>query len=195
MLAGITLVLITRPWIEVTGSALSLSPLDLAEWLTLVPDVRFGADAMQTPLALRLIFALLVFALTLVSEHRFSVLWIAMGILACAGILLLMPPVEYFMDVSQRSDTNYTQLFHVGLFALFLVGLGLSGLIERFRKIALSLTVSAMIILTLLAVPAAEQYVWSYGLQSTTHIALWIATLILWIVMALLTDTDTKKGA
>jgi hypothetical protein len=184
--------LITRPWIEIGSAALSLSPLDLAEWLTLVPDVRFGADAMQTPFALRFIPALLVFALTLIPTRRFSVLWAAAGIAALAGVLLLLPPIEYFTDPNQRADINYTQLFHVGLTTIFLAGLGLSGLTRRFIRIILPITLLTILMLTLLAVPTAQQYVLSYGLQSRVHIELWVTTLILWSVTALL--PNTKKG-
>ncbi len=128
-----------------------MSAFDLAEWTTLVPEVRYGGNAMALPQQLRLLLVLLVFAVSLLPNRRFSWGWVACGVVALAGVVALLPPFEYFIDPGTgfRADVNYNQLMTLALIALGAAVLGLSGLLWRFRRIIFLLLVGGAIILAL----------------------------------------------
>ncbi|MCU0466122.1 MAG: hypothetical protein MUF38_16330 [Anaerolineae bacterium] len=161
MVAG-ALYLLTRPWVWLDSAALSLSAFDFAEWLTIVPAVRFGEDAMQTPFYLRLLPALLLFALTLLSGRRFSLGWWltvpAVGLM----VIGLLPPPEYFLDPALRPDSNYEQLVMVAAIALGLSVVGLSGVLLRFQRVLLPVIFAVCAVLAWFAVQRGGGYINTY---------------------------------
>lgn len=184
MVAG-ALYLLTRPWVWLDNAALSLSAFDFAEWLTIVPAVRFGEDAMQTPLYLRLLPALLMFVLTLLPSRRFSLNWWLT--LPAVGLMVvgLLPPPEYFLDPSTRPDTNYEQLVMVALIALGLSAVGLSGVLWRFRRTLIPLVLALSVVLAWFATQRADGYIDAY-LPASVSALPFIAWALLGAALALL---------
>jgi hypothetical protein len=128
------LLLLSRPWLKAGNAALTFSPFDLAEWLTLVPDVRFGANAMTTPFYIRLVHALVFCCVAVLPRQMFSVGWWCAALVGIAGSIALLPPVEFFIRPEMRPDSNYEQLVMVAGLSGFLVVLGLSPLGRRFGQ-------------------------------------------------------------
>jgi hypothetical protein len=130
------------PWLASSGASLSLNGYDLAEWSSLVPGVRYGAQPMVVPGLLR---AQLVFAaaiVTLLPTRRGSWLWWTCGAGALALVIALLPPFEYFLEESWRTDVNYGQQVTFALLALF--NAGVSWMLPRGRQRQLALIVMAI---------------------------------------------------
>jgi hypothetical protein len=127
---------LTLPWVNNGAAAVSLSAFDLAEWTTIVPEVRYGGNAMTLPYNLRLLVVIMVFAVSLIPKGRFSLGWFICAGLVLAGVIGLLPPFEYFIDSGTgfRGDSNYNQLMSLAWMALVVGLLGLSGLLSRFRR-------------------------------------------------------------
>jgi hypothetical protein len=129
------------PWLASNGASLSLNGYDLAEWSSLVPGVRYGAQPMVVPGLLRaqLIFAAAIVAL--LPTRRGSWLWWICGAGALALVVALLPPFEYFLEESWRTDVNYGQQVTLALLALF--NAGVSWMMPRGRQRQLVLIVMA----------------------------------------------------
>lgn len=155
---------LTLPWTYNGSSALSFSAFDLAEWTTLVPEVRYGGNAMALPQNLRLLVVLLMFAMSLLPNRRFSMGWFACALIGLAGFVGLLPPFEYFIDprTGFRGDSNYNQLMTLALIGLGAVILGLSGLLWRFKRIVIPLLVVGMVLLALSSATESLSYLNRY---------------------------------
>jgi hypothetical protein len=129
------------PWLASNGASLSLNGYDLAEWSSLVPGVRYGAQPMVVPGLLRaqLIFAAAIVAL--LPTRRGSWLWWICGAGALALVVAILPPFEYFLEESWRTDVNYGQQVTLALLALF--NAGVSWMMPRGRQRQLVLIVMA----------------------------------------------------
>jgi hypothetical protein len=115
---ALALVAYCVPWMASSGASLSLNGYDLAEWSSLVPGVRYGAQPMVVPGLLRaqLIFAAAIMAL--LPTRRGSWMWWIFGACALALAIALLPPFEYFLEESWRTDVNYGQQVTFALLAL-----------------------------------------------------------------------------
>gem|GEM_PF-1751550 len=155
---------LTLPWTNTGAASLSMSAFDLAEWTTLVPEVRYGGNAMALPQQLRLLMVLMVFAVSMLPNRRFSWGWFAALLVVLAGIIALLPPFEYFIDPGSgfRGDVNYNQLMTLALIAAGLGVIGLSGWLLRLRRILLPITAVALVILALSALSDSLMYLNRY---------------------------------
>ncbi len=90
------------------GAAFSVNVYDLAEWMSLVPRVRFGEPPLLTPGLMRLVPALLAVVLCVSAQEtkRRGLRWLlrALALQLCIGLL---PPVEFLRG--QLGDPNYRQ--------------------------------------------------------------------------------------
>lgn len=90
------------------GAAFSVNLYDLAEWVSLVPRVRFGEPPLVAPGVLRLVPALVAIMLgvSAASAQRRWLRWLlrALALLLCVGLL---PPIEFLRG--QLGDPNYRQ--------------------------------------------------------------------------------------
>lgn len=90
------------------GAAFSSNLYDLAEWIGLIPRVRYGEQPMFIPGLLRVIPALIAIALSVQSAKINSrpLRWLVriLAILICVGLL---PPFEFYRG--NLGDVNYRQ--------------------------------------------------------------------------------------
>ena len=107
------------PWLASSGASLSLNGYDLAEWSSLVPGVRYGAQPMVIPGLLRAQLIFIAAIVALLPTRRGSWLWWICGAAALALVMALLPPFEYFLEESWRTDVNYGQQVTFALLALF----------------------------------------------------------------------------
>lgn len=114
------------------GAAFSANVHDLAEWISLIPSVRYGASSLLIPGLLRVIPGLLAIALAVeasrLPDKNTRLRWLvrSVAILVCVG---LMPPFEFFRG--NLGDVNYRQQ------ALIAVLTGLAVLVMIIRPIRL----------------------------------------------------------
>lgn len=172
MLAVAVLMLLSRPWLETGTAALDFSPFDLAEWLTLVPDVRFGSDELTTPLLIRLVHALVFCAVTLLPRRMFGLGWWCVATIGVLGSLMLLPPIEFFIRPEFRADPNYGQLVQVTLISLGLVAIGLSPIGRRFRRPLGALVMVAVVVCAWLTTQTASAYLATQSIPHTPTVAL-----------------------
>lgn len=113
-------------WVNNAAAALSANAFDLAEWVGIIPAVRYADPPMSAPFALRLALVCLawLFALRSANAERFSVR-VALGVISLALALSLRPPIAFFRG--ETADPNYQQLAVLCLTAL--IGVGLISLI------------------------------------------------------------------
>lgn len=155
------------PWLASSGSSLSLNGYDLAEWSSLIPGVRYGAQPMVVPGLLRaqLIFAAAIVAL--LPARRGSWLWWICGAGALALVIALLPPFEYFLEESWRADVNYGQQVTFALLA------AVNALIcwvmprGRQRRLALILMATAAIVTAIIGASRAVGLAAGYDLPAT----------------------------
>ncbi|MFZ4825880.1 MAG: hypothetical protein ACOYLB_00850 [Phototrophicaceae bacterium] len=110
------------PWIQHAESvALTANLYDLAEWMTLHPDVRGMGQSLPISLALRVILVLLGWAI-FEKSHSQDIFLRLVGYCFVAFLLLpIAPPVESLRN--NLSDWNYRQQFI--LLIIYIVGLSL----------------------------------------------------------------------
>lgn len=106
------------PWLASTGASLSLNGYDLAEWSSLIPGVRYGAQPMLIPGLLRAPLLLAAGMVALLPTRRGSPFWWLCGAAGLALVIALLPPFEYFLQESWRGDVNYGQQVTFALLAL-----------------------------------------------------------------------------
>jgi hypothetical protein len=96
-------------WINNRAAALSANAFDLAEWVGIVPAVRYAQPPLSAPFALRAALVCLawLFALRGALAQRLAVR-VAMSILGLALALSLRPPIAFFRG--ETGDPNYQQL-------------------------------------------------------------------------------------
>jgi len=155
------------PWLASSGASLSLNGYDLAEWSSLVPGVRYGAQPMVIPGLLRaqLVFAAMIAAL--LPTRRGSWLWWICGAGALALAIALLPPFEYFLEESWRADVNYGQQVTFALLALF--NAGVCWVMPRGmpRRISLIVVAAAGVITALAGVSQAVGLAAGYSVPAT----------------------------
>jgi hypothetical protein len=145
-LLGLALVSYFIPWLVGGSTSLRFGAYDLAEWISL----RLPDRPMQIVLLLRVIPVLLAMLIGLFgAESRrwsatwwlsvFTILFIAVG---------LLPPFEFFLDSSLRSDMNYSQQFQLSGAALILGLVSFSGILRRFQTISM-LFIGVVILVTI----------------------------------------------
>lgn len=141
-----------------------MSAFDLAEWTTIVPEVRYGGNAMTLPYNLRLLMVMLIAMMSLLPQRRFSWGWFSCVALALAAVIGLLPPFEYFIDPGTgfREDVNYNQLMNVALIGLGVAAVGLSGFVWGFKRIIFPLVIAVAIMLALSASGEALGYMRRY---------------------------------
>lgn len=98
------------PWLDHPVAALSFNAYDLAEWVSLIPDVRNGSPPMIAPLLVRLTFAglALCFALQAIRARRTPSRLFA-TLLTGFSLVWLVPPIEFFRNITRTQDTNHWQ--------------------------------------------------------------------------------------
>lgn len=113
-------------WVNNAAAALSANAFDLAEWVGIIPAVRYADPPMSAPFALRLALVCLawLFALRSAATERFGGR-VALGVMSLALALSLRPPIAFFRG--ETADPNYQQLAVLCLTAL--IGVGLISLI------------------------------------------------------------------
>src|SRR5688572_2499657 len=155
------------PWLASSGASLSLNGYDLAEWSSLVPGVRYGAQPMVVTGLLRaqLIFAAAIVAL--LPTRRGSWLWWICGAAAVALAVALLPPFEYFLEESWRVDVNYGQQVTFALLALVNAAICWVMPRGRQRRIALIVIAAAGIITALAGASQAVGLAAGYDIPAT----------------------------
>jgi len=128
------------PWAAAASSALTFSAYDLAEWTSLIPGVRYGAEPMAAPGQLRAVLIVFTLLIALLPRRRRSAAGALSAAAALALVIAQLPPLEYFMDAGFHADVNYGQQFTFSV--LSLIGAALCWMVPRGtpRTIALVLT-------------------------------------------------------
>jgi hypothetical protein len=114
------------------GAALSANVADLAEWVSLVPGVRYGAQPMLIPGLLRAVPALFAVGISLEGGGAVAIttrrLTLLLAILICVGAL---PPFDFFRG--GWGDINYQNQLAIALLGAFGV-IGVRVLARRERR-------------------------------------------------------------
>lgn len=160
---------LSLPWIKTGAAALSFSAFDLAEWTTIIPEVRYGGNAMTLPYHLRLLVVVLIGLVSLLPRRRFQSGWWWCAAIALAGVIGLLPPFEYFIDPGTgfRGDPNYNQLMSVAWTGLAVALIGLSGVLSRIQRVVLLGGALFGVILALVAMNEATLYANRYIVTQT----------------------------
>lgn len=168
------------PWLASSGSSLSLNGYDLAEWSSLVPGVRYGAQPMVVPGLLRAQFIFMAAIITLLPTRHGTWLWWACGAAGLAVVIALLPPFEYFLEESWRGDVNYGQQVTFALLALFNAAICWVLPRGRQRRLALIAMAAAGIVTAVAGVTHAVGLAAGYDIPATIGmgVAGYIAALI-----------------
>ena len=104
-------------WINNRAAALSANAFDLAEWIGIMPAVRYAEPPLSAPFALRaaLVSLAWLFALRGALAQRFAVR-AAMSVIGLALAVSLRPPIAFFRG--ETGDPNYQQLAALCLVAV-----------------------------------------------------------------------------
>jgi len=117
------LIAYSLPWVVNPGASQTLNAYDLAEWMSLHPQVRAGSPSLLAPFLLRM---LLVFTAGLIAfspSRRFSPAW-WLQVIGVSGIALaLLPAFEFF--TSDFSDPNYRQQLSLTILTFVAGAIGL----------------------------------------------------------------------
>ncbi|NPV67207.1 MAG: hypothetical protein HPY64_08695 [Anaerolineae bacterium] len=121
------------PWLWHPAAALSPQVFDLAEWTSLVPEIRNRPVALLPSLLLRSSVALLAVAIWLAAvgrqdHHQVTCI---QGAIAVCLTLMLLPPADFFLTAQE--DPNYRQQFWIALVA---VGIMVAAIVSRPRLAA-----------------------------------------------------------
>ncbi len=141
-------------WINNAAAALSANAFDLAEWVGIIPAVRYADPPMAAPFALRLALVMLAWLFALHGAAAQRLLGRAVfGVIGLALAVSLRPPIAFFRG--ETADPNYQQLALLCLLALIGVALisaaGWRGMARRWRwqlmalPLALSGVASALV--------------------------------------------------
>lgn len=115
------------PWVVHPTTALTLGAYDLAEWVSLRPDLDTSLLLRSQLLVLTLIFAFLI------PKARFTLIWWIGTIIALALVIAQLPPLDFFRSAS--GDPNYQQQFVLAVGSFIGVGIILTGVFEKFRSV------------------------------------------------------------
>lgn len=130
-------------WIRGYGAGLSLTGYDLAEWVSLIPGVRYGENPMLTPGLLRVQLMLMAMLVALVPARRWSVIWWICAGAALAFTVAQLPPFEYFIRSDWRDDVNYGQQATLSL--LMLINVAICLFVPRIRASQIAMMLVAII--------------------------------------------------
>ncbi|MCE7946651.1 MAG: hypothetical protein DYG88_04395 [Chloroflexi bacterium CFX4] len=109
-------------WINNAAAALSANAFDLAEWVGIIPAVRYADPPMVAPFALRLALVMLAWLFALHSAAARRLFGRAVfGVIGLALALSLRPPIAFFRG--ETADPNYQQLALLCFVALLGVAL------------------------------------------------------------------------
>lgn len=145
------------PWVVHPTTALTLGAYDLAEWVSLRPD-------LSTSLLLRLQPAILtlIFALNLPKDHFIAKWWI--GFLAVVILILAqLPPLDFFR--SATGDPNYQQQFIIVIATALGFIFILTGLVNQFRVVIILVLCVAGLISTFYSVLAAINHLEQFSIS------------------------------
>lgn len=148
------------PWMEGTGSAMTLNLRDLAEWCSLNPASRNAWLPLGTSLGLRLlpVFLLAMFAWRPETPPR---LRLALSLLAA---IALLPPPEHIVSIP--ADANTQQQAFVALLALLC---GPAGALRNARAGATQVMLAGLALLTaILSMASALDLQRSMGLDGVS---------------------------
>ena len=124
------------PWLLNPGSSLSLGANDLAEWASIHPHTHIENPSLLTSLLLRLplaCLALIVSFSTPTSVFKSHGWWLG-ALLVIVIAVALMPPLELL--TSARGNASYLQQITLVACVMFGGILGLSGLLSKWRWMA-----------------------------------------------------------
>ncbi|PJF37410.1 MAG: hypothetical protein CUN49_00365 [Candidatus Thermofonsia Clade 1 bacterium] len=109
-------------WINHQAAALSANAFDLAEWIGIIPAVRYAEPPLSAPLALRAALVCLawLFALRAVAVPHLGGR-LALNAIGLGLALSLRPPIAFFRG--ETGDPNYQQLAVLCLVALLGIAL------------------------------------------------------------------------
>ncbi len=109
-------------WVNHAAAALSANAFDLAEWVGIIPAVRYADPPMVAPFALRLALVMLAWLFALHGAAAQRLLGrVIFGVIGLALAASLRPPIAFFRG--ETADPNYQQL--AGLCLLALIGVAL----------------------------------------------------------------------
>lgn len=117
------------PWISSASVGLTLNGYDLAEWTSLHPQVYSANPPLITTLLLRIPLVCIALIAAFTVRFRTWVWWVG-TCLTMAIIIMLLPPLEF---INERGNTNYRQLAILAVLTFVGVGIGLSGVLSRWR--------------------------------------------------------------
>lgn len=158
VLAAAGLAACALPWVSNPGAGLTLGAYDLAEWISLAPD-------LTTSLLLRLQLLWLALLLALHTPHpRLTPGWWlnAIALLLLAGAQL--PPLEFFTQ--DRGNPNYQQQFLLACVTLVLAASVWVRLPRRLPAAAAVLIALSGIGLALAALASSTAVMQRYGLPA-----------------------------
>lgn len=156
------------PWWQHPTAALSPQIFDLAEWTSLVPEIRNGPVALLPSLLLRGSVALLAIAIWLVAigwQKRPQVSRVQVVMAICL-MLMLLPPVDFFLTA--QDDPNYRQQFWI---ILATIGIMVAAVVLRLRLAAWMLRIAA-VVLFVSATCAVAGLITSTPLTATLDVSL-----------------------
>jgi hypothetical protein len=120
------------PWVVGYGAGLTFNGYDLAEWASLNPITHATNPQMLPSLLLRMQLTLITLIIALLAGRRFvSISWWLCALLVGLLVIAQLPPFEFFTVA--RGDTNYGQQFMLTIISLIGGGVGLSGIVYRWR--------------------------------------------------------------
>ncbi len=125
--AALLLACYLLPWVVNPSASLTANGYDLAEWSSLHPVVQSQTPPLFTSLLLRLPLAC-VGLLTAFGAHRRSPL---AGLTVLVTAAALLPPPEF---AGETGNPNYRQEAVLVLATLIAGGIGVSGLLPRYRR-------------------------------------------------------------
>jgi len=143
------------PWVVHPTTALTLGAYDLAEWVSLRPDLSTSLLLRIQPAILTLIFALNL------PKDRFIAKWWIGFLVVVILILAQLPPLDFFR--SATGDPNYQQQFII-VIATTLAFI-LTGLVNQFRVVIILVLCLAGLISTFYGVLAAINHLEQFSIS------------------------------
>ncbi len=121
------------PWLTSPSTGLTFGAFDLAEWISLHPNIVNMSPALLPTLLLRLIPVYLVILITIQisSKDLFSKRWWIVALFTIALAIALFPPLEILTGDS--GNINYRQMMVVSVSTLVAGIVGLSGKVYAWR--------------------------------------------------------------
>jgi len=104
-------------WINNRAAALSANAFDLAEWVGIIPAVRYAEPPLSAPFALRAALVCLAWLFALrgaLAQHIAA--RVVMSVIGLALAVSLRPPIAFFRG--ETGDLNYQQLAALCLVAV-----------------------------------------------------------------------------